>query len=235
VVVVPARLHPMKGHVDLLAAMPALRARVPDVVVLCAGTGPLARVLPALAAAAGQADAVRFVGPWDDMPLLYGAADVVALPSRVEGLPSAMLEAWAALRPVVAPAVGGVPEAVVDGVHGRCVPSRDPAALAMHGRALVLERFRAEPAARAFEAIHARWGDAARRGSAAARGGAGAPDTADAPRAVAVPDAAVARDVTASPLAAVAPRAVAMPDATGAPDVAAAPLAAAAPGAAPPR
>ncbi len=113
IVLVPARLHPMKRHVDLIAALPALAARVPDVWVVCAGGGPLARVLPALAAAAGGGAQVSFVGPRADMPTLMAAADVVALCSGVEGVPAALAEGQAAGRCVVATAVGGVPEVVM--------------------------------------------------------------------------------------------------------------------------
>jgi glycosyltransferase involved in cell wall biosynthesis len=173
-VLVPARLHPMKGHVDLLAALPYVRRRVPGVLVLCAGDGPLRDALPALAAAAGLDEHVVFAGQRHDMDRLLAACDVVALPSRVEGLPSAMLEALCAARPVVAAAVGGVPEVMAGGVGGWTVPPRSPDALAealvsalsapaeaaaraRSGRAVVLERFRADQAARRLEAVYEHW------------------------------------------------------------------------------
>lgn len=152
-VLVPARLHPMKGHVDLLAAWPRVLAAHPDAVLVCAGDGPLRQALPALAAAAGLAASVRFVGARDDLPDLLAAADVVALPSRVEGLPLALLEAAAAGRPTVATAVGGVPEAVEDGRTGRLVPPRDPRALAA---ALVASLGNPEARGRMGEAAAAR-------------------------------------------------------------------------------
>lgn len=160
-VLVPARLEHRKGQADLLAALPALLARVPGALIWFAGGGPLATVLPALAAAADLSAAVRFLGPRADIPRLLAAADVMVLPSRMEGLPLAVLEALAAGRPVVATKVGGTGEAVMDGVTGRLVPARDPAALATaladllsdpigaaalggRGRALAVERFRIE-------------------------------------------------------------------------------------------
>ncbi len=64
------------------------------------------------------------------MPDLLAAADFVVLPSRVEGLPSVVLEAYAARRAVVATDAGGVREALTDGCEGRLVPVGDGAALA---------------------------------------------------------------------------------------------------------
>lgn len=173
IVLVPARLHPMKRHVDLLAALPRLAAAVPDVLVLCAGGGPLSPTLPALAEAAGWSDQVRFLGPREDMPLLLAAADVVALPSRIEGLPAALIEAQVAGRAVVATAVGGVGEIVADGLTGRLVPPGTPEALAdalievltdpaarnrmtARAREIALGRFGIEAATRRIESIYTR-------------------------------------------------------------------------------
>jgi len=191
IVLVPARLHPMKRHVDLLAALPSLRARLPGVLVLCAGDGPLAPVLPALARAAGLSEHVRFLGRRDDMPALFAAADVVALSSAVEGLPAVLIEAQAAERCVVATDVGGVRDVVADGDTGRLVPSGHPAALAgaladvladPPGRAAMAERARRAANARfgiaagtrRLEAIYA--SELARRGRAVPATPLGRPD-----------------------------------------------------------
>lgn len=171
---VPARLHAAKGHADLIAALPALAARVPGVLVLCAGTGPLAADLALLAASAGVADGCRFLGQRDDIPLLMAAADLVVLPSRSEGIPSVLLEAMAARRAVVATAVGGVGEAVRDGVEGRLVAAGDGAALVEalvdlladpararemgeRGRARVVAEFHVDASARRLEELYSRW------------------------------------------------------------------------------
>jgi glycosyltransferase involved in cell wall biosynthesis len=130
IVLVPARLHPMKGHVDLVAAAGLLTRQAPDVLMLCAGDGPLRAALPALARAAGLENTVRFLGRRDDMARLYGACDVVSLSSHMEGVPSVVMEAFASMRAVVATAVGGVPEIVFDGDTGWLVAPRRPDDLA---------------------------------------------------------------------------------------------------------
>lgn len=181
IVLAVGRLHPMKGHVDLIAAVARLRVRVPGLLVLVAGDGPLRSVLPALSAAAGSDEVVRFLGPRPDVPELLGACDLLLHTSRIEGLPSVVLEAMCAERPVVATSVGGVPEAMPPGVGGWLVPARDagaiaeavvaalsePAAAARRaaaGRRLVLARFRADQAARRLEQAYARFlGDVGQR------------------------------------------------------------------------
>jgi glycosyltransferase involved in cell wall biosynthesis len=85
-----------------------------------------------LAQRLGVADRVAFVGFRDDVENVYGAADVVAVPStEPDPLPNAALEAAAAGCAVVASAHGGLPEIIRDGVTGRLVTPRDPAALAL--------------------------------------------------------------------------------------------------------
>jgi glycosyltransferase involved in cell wall biosynthesis len=137
VVLVPARLDPLKGHQFLLEAA----ARVERVHVVLAGDGPERGTLEALADRLGIAARVSFLGFREDMPLLFACADVVVLPSLAEGLPLAVLEAMAAGTPLVATAIGGTNEAVVDGVTGVLVPPRDAAALAS-----AIEQVLADPA-----------------------------------------------------------------------------------------
>jgi glycosyltransferase involved in cell wall biosynthesis len=72
---------------------------------------------------------VRFLGVRSDIPDLLRAADVFVFPSRWEGNPLSVMEAMAAGLPVVATAVGGVPELVEDGVSGILVPNEDHNAL----------------------------------------------------------------------------------------------------------
>jgi glycosyltransferase involved in cell wall biosynthesis len=124
------RLVAQKGHRTLVAAVPALAARFPDVAVVVLGSGPLHEPLVRQAAELGVAQHVHLPGFRADARQLLDAADVFALPSRQEAMPLAALEAMDARLPVVATRVDGSTEVVVDGVTGRLVRRDDPAALA---------------------------------------------------------------------------------------------------------
>jgi len=114
-----------KDHDTLLRAV----AATSDVDVVIVGTGPLEGPLRLRATELGVR--LHLLGIRDDVPSLLPAFDVFCLSSRYEGLPIAMLEAMASGVPVVATAVGGVPEVVTDGVDGLLVPAGDAAALAV--------------------------------------------------------------------------------------------------------
>jgi glycosyltransferase involved in cell wall biosynthesis len=130
-----ANLNVHKGHADLLAGLAAARARLPDdFVLLCVGRDDgIGRDLAARAEAGGLGSMVRWLGPRSDVPDLLAAADFAISASHQEGSSNAVLEAMAAGLPVVGTAVGGTPEAVSDGIHGRLVPARDATAI---GRAV---------------------------------------------------------------------------------------------------
>jgi glycosyltransferase involved in cell wall biosynthesis len=137
VVAVLGRISAWKGQDVAVAALgdPARRDR-DDVVLLVAGAPWRGeerheRALREDAARLGIADRVRFAGFVADVDLVYGAADVVAVPSKQpDPFPNAALEAAAAGCCVVASAHGGLPEMLDDGRTGLLVPPGDPAALA---------------------------------------------------------------------------------------------------------
>jgi glycosyltransferase involved in cell wall biosynthesis len=130
ILLVVGRLETQKGHRVLLDAMPFVRRRFPAVRLVCVGDGALRGQLEAQAAALGILESVRFVGYRSDMPDWLALADAVVLPSFFEGLPLIAIESLAAGRPMVATAVDGTPEVVVDGKTGLTVPPGDPGLLA---------------------------------------------------------------------------------------------------------
>lgn len=146
-VLLPAVLRDGKGHEVLLAALPAILERAPRVRVLFAGGGPREEELRERASPLGRT--VRVLGARTDMPRLLAACDLVALPSWGEALPTALMEAAAAGRPVVATRVGGVPEVVDHGRTGLLVPAGDAAALAAAVVSLLNEPCRAASMGRA--------------------------------------------------------------------------------------
>jgi glycosyltransferase involved in cell wall biosynthesis len=125
-----ARLVPDKGIADLLQACAEMRRRGTDLVLRLAGDGSYRQELTQCAHALGLGAAVQFLGSVSEMEAFYRTLDVFVLPSHSEGLPRVVLEAMASGCCVVATRVGGVPEAVRDGVDGLLVPHSDPRALA---------------------------------------------------------------------------------------------------------
>jgi glycosyltransferase involved in cell wall biosynthesis len=94
------------------------------------GDGPLRNELLITAAELQLAAACAFPGARRDVYDVMAAMDIFALPSLNEGIPMSLLEAMALGRPVVASAVGGIPEVIQDRVNGRLVPPGDEDALA---------------------------------------------------------------------------------------------------------
>ena len=149
-----ARLVPVKAVDVFLKALEVVLAELPAAHAVIAGDGPEGeRITAAQTSAVG--DRIHWVGWFADMAAFYADVDLVALSSVNEGTPISLIEAAAAGRPVVATAVGGVPEVVIDGETGELVPTGDHAALAAS-----LLRLARDPALRASmgEAARARSG-----------------------------------------------------------------------------
>lgn len=127
VIGVVAQLIERKRHSWLFAQLPQLLHQRAQLSVLCFGRGPLEQQLRAKLAALGLADRVVLAGFRADLPQLLPGVDVLAHPAEREGLGLALVEAASAGVPVVACAIGGVPDAVVDGETGVLV-ARDDAA-----------------------------------------------------------------------------------------------------------
>lgn len=118
-----------KGYDLLLRALSRASIEDPRLVVLLAGAGPEGDRLRAEVAQLGVTDHFRMLGRRDDLPRLYAGLDLFCMPSREEGLGSAVLEAFAAGLPVLASDAGGLAELLQPGVTGRRVPRGDFKAL----------------------------------------------------------------------------------------------------------
>jgi len=185
-----ARLEPEKGHRHLLDAMPAIMRAAPDARLVIVGEGSQADALRAHARRLRIAGAVVFTGRRDDVSALTADLTIAVLPSLREAQGISILEAMARRVPVVASAVGGIPEVITDGVDGLLVPPAQPAALAgavvrllrdaglrrrigEAGHATVRDRFSIDAQVRRIEAVY---------DEELARAGVVVADTAHAPR-----------------------------------------------------
>jgi glycosyltransferase involved in cell wall biosynthesis len=126
------RLSHEKGHADLVRAFPKMVELVGDsrLHLVLVGEGPERRRIEELCRSLSLTDVVTLTGQQDDINPYYGIADVFLLPSLSEGCPNVLLEAMAAGVPVVATAVGGVPEIVTSGRDAILVKKHDGAGLA---------------------------------------------------------------------------------------------------------
>jgi glycosyltransferase involved in cell wall biosynthesis len=133
IAVVVGRVEPDKGGEDAVDALPAIRAACPGAMLAFLGAedpaSPWRERLAGRAAAAGLSAEVLFLGERAEAARHLAAFDLLLHPSRHEALPRVLIEALFALLPVVAAAVGGVPEVIENGRSGLLVPPRDPAAL----------------------------------------------------------------------------------------------------------
>ncbi|MDR7415104.1 MAG: glycosyltransferase family 4 protein [Armatimonadota bacterium] len=125
-----ARLVPVKGVQVLLEAVPRIRERVPEAVVVFVGDGELRPQLERRARELGVDGAVRFLGLRRDVAEIVPLFEVAVQPSLNEGMGKAAVEAMAAGKPVVASAVSGLVDVVRPDRNGVLVPPGDPEALA---------------------------------------------------------------------------------------------------------
>jgi glycosyltransferase involved in cell wall biosynthesis len=167
------RLIPIKGHLVLLRAFARTRARVPGITLDVAGRGPLTPALRSYARELGLEGATRFLGFVSPVQAAIEDAAIVVVPSLGEGFGMVALEAMERARPVIASAVGGLPEIVADGETGLIVPAADVEALAdaivalaadlprasemgRAGRARALEQFTPEQCVGRIEELYVR-------------------------------------------------------------------------------
>jgi len=166
-----SRLEDQKGLDLLLNAAPHVLRTRPNTWFVIVGGGSKEQQLKDLAASLGIAHRTRFTGWRRDAVDLVQTFDCCALSSTFEGMPMSLLEAMALAKPIVATAVGGVPEFVRDGENGILVDSRDPSLFAdavlrvisqddearrmgENGRRRYQKRFTAEAMARDYAALY---------------------------------------------------------------------------------
>jgi glycosyltransferase involved in cell wall biosynthesis len=129
VVAIVGRISEQKGQEEFIRAAAIVRHEFPQALFLVVGSADEATLLGrarSLVSELGLTDAVRFTGHVTDMPALYAAIDLLAAPSRWEGFGLMLVEAMAAGKPIVATAVGAIPEVVVEDRTALLVPPRDP-------------------------------------------------------------------------------------------------------------
>jgi glycosyltransferase involved in cell wall biosynthesis len=141
-------LRAAKDYEVLIRAAAVLVGDFPDLRVLIVGEGEERPKLEALIGELGLAETVLLTGLRSDVPDVLAALDVAVSSSKHEGSPLSLMEYMAAGKPVVATAVGGVPDLIDESVEGLLVPPGDPAGLAAGVAALLRDR---EAAARMGE------------------------------------------------------------------------------------
>ncbi len=172
VIGVVATVKPVKDPFTLLRAAAALAPGLPSLRLVFVGDGESRAAVQSTAAELGVADRVQITGMLPRAARFHHAFDVSALTSVSEGFPNSIVEAMAAARPVVATAVGGMSDAVVDGETGFLVPSGDihgvrdrlarlldeaarRRAMGERGRAFARERFHEEAVLPRLERLYA--------------------------------------------------------------------------------
>jgi glycosyltransferase involved in cell wall biosynthesis len=120
-----------KGHTFLLSAIPQIIEQIPNALFVIAGDGELRQKLETQATALGLTDRnLRFLGHQTAIASLYGAFDIFAMTSHLEGLCTSIIDAQLAQVPVVATDAGGIGELVIHEKTGLLAKSRSPESIA---------------------------------------------------------------------------------------------------------
>jgi glycosyltransferase involved in cell wall biosynthesis len=130
-----ARLDKQKGHPELIQAS----VEIPEAIFAFVGDGPERASLEEQVRNLKLEDRILFFGFRHDIQNWLSACDVFVLPSLYEGLPIAILEAMAAGKPVIATAIPGTDEAVIQGRTGYLVPPQDSGSLAAAIRSMLAD------------------------------------------------------------------------------------------------
>jgi len=134
------RLVQQKGHDVFLQAFALLRKKVPSAQAVVVGDGPLRVVLEEMASRSDMGGKAHVFPSRNDLGNVLAAANILVIASRSESMPLLLYDAMAMARPIVATAVGGIPEVLEDGVTGILVPPESP-----HDLAMAMERLLSNP------------------------------------------------------------------------------------------
>ncbi len=132
-----------KGHHTLLDSIPTVLKEIPEARFLIIGDGPQQTNIQEKIKEMGLTDTVLMLGLRHDIPEILKAIDLCVLPTLQESLPQALLQAKAMEKPVIGTDVGGVGEAVKDGICGRLVRAGNHSALANVIIEILLDREKA--------------------------------------------------------------------------------------------
>ena len=134
------RLVEQKGHDVFLQAFALLREKIPSAQAVVVGDGPLKVVLEEMASRSDMGGKAQVFPSRNDLVNVLAAANILVIASRSESMPLLLYDAMAMARPIVATAVGGIPEVLEDGVTGILVPQESP-----HDLAIAMERLLSNP------------------------------------------------------------------------------------------
>jgi glycosyltransferase involved in cell wall biosynthesis len=152
------RLHPAKGHEDLIPVLSRIRDEGSKFHCLFVGDGELRPQLEDMTRHYGLESHITFTGQRRDVPRILAALDILVMPSRWEGLPMALLEAMAIGKAVLATTVGGIPEVIKTDDNGVLVPPQDQSSLYSRLKQLMVDAdLRARYGSRARDTVHARY------------------------------------------------------------------------------
>jgi glycosyltransferase involved in cell wall biosynthesis len=121
-----ANLRIMKGHRDVIKAIPELKNKYPDILFLFAGRDDSNGEIKKMAGKTGVLRNIRFLGYSKEPEKVVAASGIFLLPSLWEGCPTSLVEAMAQKKPCIATKVGGIPEIIIDKENGILIPPGDP-------------------------------------------------------------------------------------------------------------
>jgi L-malate glycosyltransferase len=129
VIIMVARLHPIKGHKEVFSALKKMVSKKPNIKLLLVGDGPIKEQLVDLVTSLNLQDNVKFLGYQNDVHSYFSLSDVKLLASYSESFPLVLLEAARANIPIISTDVGGVKNLINSRELGWVIPVKDVEAM----------------------------------------------------------------------------------------------------------